>query len=162
MCQQAKKPQEMLLLATNPTDKNITVYFRKSMSSDDGTRQKLMTDYYNAASTLNHEDDHAAGLSSNGFDHFKIGVRESTNRFQSKVSTYYKENSKSNMRSYLMDQVNSVLHFRNTGDKESESYYRNEYEMNLKSFNRLFKENDKSFFKVIEEKAKENNQKSNP
>lgn len=147
---------------TNPTNKNITVYYKKSMSSDDGTRQKLMTDYYNAASTLNHEDDHAAGLTSNGFDHFKIGAREATDRFQSKVSKYYKENLISNMRGYLMDQVNAILGFRNNGDKESEAYYLKEYEKNLKTFNRIFGKNDKSFFKVIEEKKKTNEPSSNP
>jgi RHS repeat-associated protein len=147
---------------TDPATKNITVYFKQSMSSDDGTRQKLMTDYYNAASTLNHEDDHASGLTSNGFDHFKIGVRESSNRFQTRVSKYYKENLISNMRSYLMDQVNSVLYFRDRGDNVSEAYYRKEYEKNLKTFNRLFGKNDQSFFKIIEEKSKEKKPQSNP
>ena len=146
---------------TDPENKHITIYFKKSMSSDDGTRQKLMTDYYNAASTLNHEDDHAGGLTSNGFDHFRIGEREATNRFQSKVSKYYKENLISNMRSYLRDQVDAIISFRNKGYKESEGYYRKEYEKNLKTFNRLFGENDKSFFKVLEEKTKTNKPESN-
>lgn len=34
--------------------------------------------------------------------------------------------------------------------------YLKEYEKNLKTFNRLFGENDKSFFKVLEEKTNTN------
>lgn len=139
---------------TNPETKHITVYFNKAMQSDDGTKQKLMTDYYNAASILNHENDHAGGLTSNGFDHFKIGTMEAHNKFQTKVTKYYKENLISNMRSYLRDQVNSILYFENNGDKVSGKNYQKEYEKNLKIFNKLFGENDKSYFKVLDQTKK--------
>jgi hypothetical protein len=66
------------------------------------------------------------------------------------------------MRSYLTDQVNAILGFRNQGDKESEAYYLKEYEKNLKTFNRIFGENDKSFFKVREEKTNTDKPSSNP
>lgn len=65
----------------------------------------------------------------------------------------------SNCRSYLLEQIDHIIAFKNKGDTENESYYLKQYENNLKTFNRLFGENDKSFFKVVEEKTKMNNPK---
>jgi len=83
-----------------------------------------------------------------------IHKREATNRFQTKVSKYYKENLISNVRSYLIDQVNIILSFRNKGDKELESYYLKEYEKNLDTFNRLFDEKDNPFLKYLKKRGK--------
>jgi RHS repeat-associated protein len=129
--------------STNPITKEVTVYYQKTMHSDDGTRPILMTDYYNASTTLNHEKDHAAGLSSNGFDHFKIGMRETTYKHFSMVTKYYIENLKSNLRSYLGDQENSILKFREKGDNVSADHYTKEFKQNILKYNKKFNENYK-------------------
>ena len=146
--------------ATDPDTKHITVYYQQTMSSDDGSRQKLMTDYYNAASTLNHEDDHAGGLHADGFSHFQVELNEFRNKFQSSVSKYYKENMMANFQFYLSQEVENISQFKAAGDKTSENYYRARYEKDLQTFNRLFKKNLKSFFEVIEEKSKPNKPKT--
>lgn len=95
-------------------------FFEKGVAVEDRHAVPVrftMTNYYDAASTLNHEDDHASGLTDNGFDHFNIGVREAENRFKSKVSKYYGENLIYNMKDYLRDQVNAILTFKNNGDQ---------------------------------------------
>ena len=117
--------------AASETDgsNNITVYYKKRMNGDDGTKQLLMEDYFNAASALSHEEDHERGMDENGFSHFKIGAKEAQNKFQSKVNKYYKENLIINMGKYLRDQVSSILQFEQKGDTAEK--YRKDYEDSL-------------------------------
>ena len=144
--------------STNPTNA-ITVYYKKAMASEDGTRAILMTDYYNAATTLNHENDHAGGLSSNGFDHFKIGMQETNYKHFNKVSKYYIENLKSNLQSYLNDQENSILEFRAKGDNTSADHYTLKFKENILRYNKKFKEKFQSL--VLDISTQEKKQSKN-
>jgi len=118
---------------------NIKVSTNNVIPWADGTKSNLMTNYYDVAATLDHEDFHVKGINDDGFSHFEIGLKQLDYKYYSQTSKYSKENLVDNMKRYLYQQEDAVLGFK-YADEASYKYYSEKFFGNIKKFNKDFKQ----------------------